>query len=882
MKHAVAGDIVFAPSGHVYDRVRVILGKAYRLRNGLLTKIDSKVEVVNENVFRSEILEEPVIPGVPGSRSQVPSGTQDQERLDDETTIPGGSVPLGEPSPSPESPGSGTVVGSGPTIPGGITIPSIPRTDPRNSGQRSEFVDIRGTTVPAQPIVNIVGQFGTRTASPATGGSRAGSPAGTGMSDELDLKVPSFDQNDYDQFNSVEGGDSTKPEAYLPQMILDSNSDDIFSEGIPFRPRLSVFKSQSPETGWDVYSCRLKIPGLLELVAQTGESTREILNRLSEFETISPFVVYILGVKGVLEEAITQNRLLTDYQFDFPLMDYDDPQVSDLTVEAKYNFYDPAFEKNSGWTKESEVPNFYFMGKESGNFSLKNIDYLNANGTDSSFLMVSSSQDEMNLVNHYFSYGDAIPFSVNIESDVEYSRFADLLGTQKLLKQFGLNLSSPNRGLTYFCDRKNVAIGTDSTGMLCSADTFKTRHWLEGLYAKTATIYTQEQADSTVLSLLPTQEAAGTDQNKTLRSGQAQNVMLEMDRIVLNGARDIFDCISDKKSEKERVGFQVNKTRSGIVHKLFGLSSGSPFSRMKLVDSQVFYGKPYQYDVHGIYSVIANEYYYLEHSFKPLFDVENLELFFSIKMRPAAMSVVLPNFTKRINVLSALPLPPTVQVEQYRDLSSDKADVLFLFKNTTETMIGEFKEIESGDAAFARLVQETFGQQVPFRNDDPIVKIEAFRLDIAPTSLTDFVEGQKFEISNSVKVNDTTTFLDSNSFLDSIPMDKEFYYVFRQIDVHGLYSSPTNIFQVVATRIGSRYRVICRDWTIEEFLESRKPKTYEFKTAKKFVCILPDEEKMKSRDSFSKQYRLRLVSTQSKRSVSVDFEVKMAENSETY
>jgi hypothetical protein len=593
-------------------------------------------------------------------------------------------------------------------------------------------------------------------------------------------------------------------------------------------------------------------------------------------------VVYLLGVKGVLEEAITGNRLLTDYQFDFPLMDYDDPQVSDLTVEAKYNFYDPAFEKNSGWTKESEIPNFYFMGKESGNFSLRNIDYLNANGTDSSFLMVSSSADEMNLVSHYFSYGDAVPFSVNIESDVEYSRFADLLGTQKLLKQFGLNLSNPNRGLTYFCDRKNVAIGTDSTGMFCSADTFKTRHWLEALYEKTAPIYTQEQADSTVVSLLPIQEARGADQNKTLRSGQAKNVMLEMDKIVLSGSRDLFGCIRDESSEKERVGFEVNKTRSGTVHKLFGLSSGSPFSRMKLVDSQVFYGKPYQYEVHGIYSVIANEYYYMEHGFKPLFDVENLELFFSIKMRPAAMSVVLPNFSKSINILSALPLPPTVQVEQYRDLSSDKADVLFLFKNTTETMTGEFKEIEPGDAAFARLVRETFGLQAPFRNDDPIVKIEAFRLDVAPTSLTDFSEGQKFEISNFVKVNDTTTFLDSNSFLDSIPMDKEFYYVFRQIDVHGLYSNPTNIFQVVATRIGSRYRVICRDWTIDEFLESRKPKTFEFKTAKKFVCILPDAEKMKLLDSFSKQYRLRLVSTQSKRSISVDFEVKMAENSETY
>ncbi len=878
MKKVVSGDIVFTLLGGSYDKARAVLGLAYRLRGERLEKIRSKVDVVSENVLSGlfDVTDSDAAEriGTPRQESEIsniiPSGGIETEsstfiQIGDDT------IPTGEDTTSPVPP----VV---PLYRTGVSV-DVPKGRP-TSGPRSEFVNIGGTTVPVQPVDQFVRSFGTVQASSS---SRASS-SGAESSARTNLSVPSVDQGEIERVGALEAGDSGFPEAYLPPYILDGNEYDLFSEQISFRPRLSIHKSNQKDGELDIYNCRLKIPGLMDLVEQTGRSTRDILVRLEEFETISPFVVYLLGIKGVIEEVIAANKSFLDYQFDFSLMDVDDPEISDLTITPKYHFYDAQVEKNmQGWNKEPAVPNFYFMGKESGGFSLKNIDYVGARGTEFSSVMVVSSQEEMKSVNNYFTFKESVPFGVEIESDCEYSRFSRLLGEQKLLKQFGMNLASPNRGLTYFCDRRNVAIGSGNAGMLYSADTFKTQRWLEALYDKEAHLYTTEQASATVFSLLPIQEQRGVEQNKTLRSGQAKNVLLSLEKDLMQDTRGLMGCLENDNARRERIGFQVNKIKTGIVQKLFGLSASESPSRMLLFDSQLFYGQPYTYEALGIYHVFANQYHYSGMSDRPVFDVEKLELFFSIKMKPSAVAVVLPNFAKRVKIVSALPLPPTVRVEQYRDINSDKADVLFLFKNTTDTTEGDFVQISSTDSVFANFVRGSFEPgKVPFGNDDPIVKIEAYKLNMAPTSWNDFEAGEKTEISNVQTVGDKTTILDSNSFLDKIELDKDFYYVFRQIDIHGMVSNPTNVFQIRATKTGSRYRIICRDWEMEEFLAAQKPKTHEFKTARRFVCVLPNEEWMKHQTGFSKQYRLRLVSTQSKRVVSVDFEVKMAASRETY
>ena len=911
MKRVVAGDIVFTPFGSSYDRVRVILGKAYRLRMSVLSKINSKVDVVSENVFSPRV--DPLEIG--GSASDLadsfPIGVDvffEGSRFID---IGGGRTmnPVGIGDSAPIGAGS-TPVGT--DTPEFVFQSPIPQpVNLRGYGQRSDFIDT-GTTVPIQPVVEVLGGLirpivqsstGSGGSTPPAGSTpvvevvgglikpkvqrSSGSggstpPAGFQVPSDTVLNVPLVDTSAFEQF-PLESGGTTQPEFYLPSFILDQNPDDIFSENISFRPRLSIHKASEQDGDWDVYWCKLKIPGLMDLVEQTGKSTREILSRLADFGTISPFVVYMLGVKGVLEEVIASNRIFLDYQFDFSLMDVDDPQVSDLTIEPKYNFYDAKFEKNTTWLKEPAISNFYYMGKESGEFSARNIDYLNAAGTNTSSMMVASSQAEMDVINHYYSYRGAVPFGVEVESDVDYSRFANLLGEQKLLKQFGMNLASPNRGMTYFCDRKNVAISSGERGLLYSADTFRTHHWLNALYDKRAFLFYQDQADATVFSLLPAPELRGEEQNKTLRSGQAKRVLIATDRIMMSDARDLFGCIKDEDALRERVGFQVNKSRAGIVHKLFGLSSGASFSRMKLFDSQLFFGQKYQYETLGIYSVFANEYFYAEKEGKPLFDVEKLELYFSIKMRPTSVAVVLPNSSKSLKISSALPMPPSVRVDQYRDLKSEKADVLFLLNNTTGSMTGDFVGIEERDLSFAATLIGSFGAgNVPFGNDDPIVKLFVYRLPSLPTSWSDFAEGVKTEINNVILSGGKTLILDSNSFFDMIPMDQDFYYAFRQEDIHGLLSNPTNVFQIRAIKVGSRYRVSCREWTMEELLASQKSGTNEFKTAKRFVCVLPNAEWMKRQTAFSKQYRLRLISTQSKRVVDVDFEVKMAKSRETY
>jgi hypothetical protein len=79
MKRVVSGDIVFTQFRENYDKVRVLLGKAYTFRMGKIRAINSSVDVVSENAF-DEIIPSPgeagrgVLPSSPRIVDIIPPG----------------------------------------------------------------------------------------------------------------------------------------------------------------------------------------------------------------------------------------------------------------------------------------------------------------------------------------------------------------------------------------------------------------------------------------------------------------------------------------------------------------------------------------------------------------------------------------------------------------------------------------------------------------------------------------------------------------------------------------------------------------------------------------------------------------------------------------
>jgi hypothetical protein len=129
-----------------------------------------------------------------------------------------------------------------------------------------------------------------------------------------------------------------------------------------------------------------------------------------------------------------------------------------------------------------------------------------------------------------------------------------------------------------------------------------------------------------------------------------------------------------------------------------------------------------------------------------------------------------------------------------------------------------------------------------FDGDDRPLYFQIFRLDFHPTSYFQFkdnfvtasttirnaADNINTEICSDLKTNHST-------YLDHIEPNKNYYYMFRTVDIHGNISNPSPIYEVVVTnQEGTIYPLIK---TVD--LKKSDDKT-PFKYVKRFLHIIPN------------------------------------------
>jgi hypothetical protein len=132
--------------------------------------------------------------------------------------------------------------------------------------------------------------------------------------------------------------------------------------------------------------------------------------------------------------------------------------------------------------------------------------------------------------------------------------------------------------------------------------------------------------------------------------------------------------------------------------------------------------------------------------------------------------------------------------------------------------------------------------QLMFDGDDRPLYFQIFRLDFHPTSYFQFkdnfvtasttirnaADNINTEICSDLKTNHST-------YLDHIEPNKNYYYMFRTVDIHGNISNPSPIYEVVVTnQEGTIYPLIK---TVD--LKKSDDKT-PFKYVKRFLHIIPN------------------------------------------
>jgi len=282
--------------------------------------------------------------------------------------------------------------------------------------------------------------------------------------------------------------------------------------------------------------------------------------------------------------------------------------------------------------------------------------------------------------------------------------------------------------------------------------------------------------------------------------------------------RSFGEVLSGRPAYSELLGYRIQKfdaEDTGAAIYNFFVANHNEVEIARLIDTQLRYSKRYRYRVYQVNIIVGMEYGYAncspstflyEQSKADLLphDPTNplaskslpyVEFLAGIVHRPDVRIYEIPIYEREIAIVDDPPVPPNVEIIPFK---GDKNKIMFNLDSNT----GEFHAVPvyleqddvdqfSRTAAMqnANLEAEPGSPErlIKFKNDDPVNVFEVFRINTPPTSWDSFY-GQKI---NRI-VSDATC----ASYIDYIDPNTRYYYTFRNEDIHGHVSNPTNVYEV--------------------------------------------------------------------------------------
>jgi len=414
--------------------------------------------------------------------------------------------------------------------------------------------------------------------------------------------------------------------------------------------------------------------------------------------------------------------------------------------------------------------------------------------------------------------------------------------------------------------------------------------------------FSGEEAESTLSDLLiirrNTDIIDDTSSGLSVLSSNMRAMLLELAN---NNRRTYEDIMSGDRAYSEDVFFKVSKyfvspegVRSIIpMQSFYLLNNGHNRSVVNFIDTQLRYGRTYEYEIHtcrlvvGTQTRIVSARYFdpetftirtdgepgfrVTGNFRPvtmgevtfvggspggsgpfetaipseflsdgeqiyLVDVD-LELTPSIKLieLPYASSVTSGINILRGTVLDDPPMPPEVEVYPYRAVNNE---LLFLLNTGAGSKEYEPIAFTPQEQLYINRLRSMNTDpnkiEILYENDDPSTKFEVYRTDRKPTSYDDFRE----KIFSTIDTRDALIGYrnaSSTSFRSKVLPNKKYYYLFRAIDVHGHASYPSPVYEIeLIDSDGAVFPVVK---TIE--IKANERRKTKFKKLNRFLKISP-------------------------------------------
>lgn len=245
------------------------------------------------------------------------------------------------------------------------------------------------------------------------------------------------------------------------------------------------------------------------------------------------------------------------------------------------------------------------------------------------------------------------------------------------------------------------------------------------------------------------------------------------------------------------------------------------------------------------------------------------------------------------------PLPPQVDIVPFKNVN-DKI-LIMLNKSTGETKAYPRPIFDEDKDIFTKIAlsqDKKYGDMLTFRSDDQGGTFQVFRTENRPLYYTDIGRDETL-----------ITYESSDSILDDIKPNIEYYYTFRYLDIHNKISNPSHVYKVLMTQSpgGPPYLKINAIDLGEEQKKKNDEKFSAVKKVQKYILIRPNdiqntikypnltydedenpigspfgvEVKVGNPDGasvFGGKYKLRVTSKQTGRKIDVNFTLKDPEN----
>jgi len=348
-------------------------------------------------------------------------------------------------------------------------------------------------------------------------------------------------------------------------------------------------------------------------------------------------------------------------------------------------------------------------------------------------------------------------------------------------------------------------------------------------------------------------------------------IKVKIARFVNSRARTYRQIMTGVPAKSEVLGFTVDKyeiSRNGEESYInsFHILSNNDREVEKFIDSQVKYGKVYEYKINRIVAIVGNKYAYLdpgvqrtekdkkkEDQTKQEPTNPDFRQKFGIANVPVLKILSIPSTSKRIAISDRPPIYPNIDFVPFKNVQ-DKV-LINLSSNTGEylappVLLEDDDNVQFYTVAASQGLQSVQGislqearnlsfslsedlaesEMIRFRSDDPATTFEIFRIEEYPSSYEDFI-GNK--IAKEVLKSDNF------AFMDNLKPDKKYYYTFRVEDVHGHVSNPSHIYEIELITFNEAVRLSVKVVEPEDLKKKMKDMRQSSKDLRIFMSIKP-------------------------------------------